>query len=222
MRKAHWEQVIESKYGLLLTCLVLLVATHPLFSENSLISFLVQSVLSMAIILAMMRILGAGRALFLTCVALAVFAVFCQYQTIEGGESRPAGVMTALSYMLCLGIAVLFMVRKIFSEKSVTGDTVKGGISLYILIGVWWELLYSLIWALDQGSFVQTAPRHGGPDFFYFSFTTITTLGYGDIVPHSQGAKVAAMLEAMVGQVYLAVFVARLVGLHIAGAHRDR
>jgi hypothetical protein len=49
----------------------------------------------------------------------------------------------------------------------------------------------------------------------YFSFTTLTTLGYGDIVPHSAGARTLAVLEAVTGQIYLTVLVARLVGLYI-------
>jgi hypothetical protein len=113
------------------------------------------------------------------------------------------------------------MLKRVFSEKSVTADTVKGGISIYILVGIWWETLYSTLWAFDRASFIQDVPKAGNPDFYYFSLTTLTALGYGDIVPASQCAKIASTLEAMVGQVYLAVFIARLVGLHVVGANRN-
>jgi hypothetical protein len=55
-----------------------------------------------------------------------------------------------------------------------------------------------------------------GASLFYFSFTTLTTLGYGDITPAGKFAQVLANMEAIAGQVYLAIFIARLVGLHIA------
>jgi voltage-gated potassium channel Kch len=55
----------------------------------------------------------------------------------------------------------------------------------------------------------------------YFSFTTLTTVGYGDIIPHSAAARTLASLEAVTGQIYLTVLVARLVGLHIVHARRS-
>jgi hypothetical protein len=56
----------------------------------------------------------------------------------------------------------------------------------------------------------------------YFSFITLTTVGYGDIVPHSPAARTLAALEAITGQIYLTVLVARLVGLHIVHAHTSK
>jgi len=67
----------------------------------------------------------------------------------------------------------------------------------------------------DPSSFVLQVSKISSPDFFYFSFTTITTLGYGDIIAKSHTAKTAAMLEAITGQMYIAILVARLVSLHI-------
>ncbi len=221
MKKAHWQKVIENKYSILLTALVAMIVISPTVTHSDILSFIGQSLLFVIIILAMLRILGAGRVLFVACCLVAGLAIILDYLYISMPDRSIVLVLSSLAYLVCMGLTIVFMLKVVFGERSVTADTVKGSISLYILIGIWWESLYSLMWALDRASFIYGAAVGGLPDFFYFSFTTMTTLGYGDILPTSQGAKVASILEAMTGQVYLAVFVARLVGLHIAGPGRD-
>ena len=80
-----------------------------------------------------------------------------------------------------------------------------------------WALTYIVIDILDPTAFEQLAVSAwaGGTDYVYFSFVTLTTLGYGDITPLTPVAQTLAWLEAVVGQLYLAILVARLVGLHI-------
>jgi hypothetical protein len=170
----------------------------------------------------MLAILNVGRAVFCISGVLAFVAIFFDFVEVFGGKGKWVALSALSAYSLYVGLAVILMLRQIFTEKSVTGDTIKGGISIYILIGILWQFVYHLIWALNPSSFSMNVSGAVFPNFFYFSFTTITTLGYGDIVPLSYAAKTAAMLEAVVGQVYLGVFVARLVGLHIAKASTNR
>lgn len=221
MKKPLWERAIESKYSILLSSLVALIAASPIMTFSALADFYIQSVLFVMIIVGILRVLKAGRALFLVCGLLAFCAILFHYRTLSPSSTRMESVLANLGYLFAVGIALLLMIKRVFAERSVTEDTVKGGLSIYILFGIWWEILYSTIWAFDNGSFSLTAAKHGNPDFFYFSFITLTTLGYGDIVPIGGYARIAATLEAMVGQVYLAVFIARLVGLHIARAGKD-
>jgi len=104
-------------------------------------------------------------------------------------------------------------------------DTIFGGISVYLLIAITFALVYGLIDFLDPAAFsfgvVQEANaarfpgRDGFAELIYFSFVTLTTLGYRDFVPVASVARSASALEAVIGQIYLAVFVARLVGLHM-------
>lgn len=219
--KTLLEKVIESKFALLLGSIVTLIAVSPLLNPHKLHGFLFQSFFFVMVILGMLRILGAGKILFTVSGILAALAILFHYLSLRSPASMGLGAATSLSYVFCVGISLLFMLKKVFSEREVTADTIKGGISLYVLIGLWWETVYGAMWAFDRMAFSQPMGRRGAPDFFYFSFTTLTTLGYGDIIPVSDAAKMASMLEAMVGQIYLAVFVARLVGLHVAGSDRD-
>ncbi len=115
---------------------------------------------------------------------------------------------------------VIFCLFKfIFKKKIVSANKLLASICIYFLLAAFWATLYGLIYILVPESF----DFHGSgqlegtkDDFMYFSIVTITTLGYGDITPLSAQARSAASMEALTGQIYLTVLVARLVALHIA------
>lgn len=126
-----------------------------------------------------------------------------------------------------LGYAIAVMLRFILTTSRVTTNTVFASLCIYLLFGVLWALGYSTIEQLDPGAFYSSMATEASSPLMrigkgestavlYFSFATLTTLGYGDIVPVSPVARTLASLEAITGQLYLAVLVARLVGLHIA------
>ena len=108
----------------------------------------------------------------------------------------------------------------------VTMDKIFAAICVYLLMGYAWAFIYALLEELQPGSFVALstiAPNDYVARYMemrYLSFMTLTTVGYGDIVPHSPATRTLAALEAVAGQIYLTVLVARLVGLHIV--HADK
>ena len=129
--------------------------------------------------------------------------------------------------------AILFMLvaavqlYAILGQRRVSADTVVGGINAYLLIAISFMLIHALLEVVEPGAYrvgdatlaeyVFGAGRSEGfATMLYFSFVTITTLGYGDIVPVSGAAKMVASGQALFGQIYLAVFIARLVALHVA------
>ena len=114
----------------------------------------------------------------------------------------------------------------------VTGDIVNGAVCVYMLIGLAWAFLFSLLEVLQPGSFDLPELSADPIDlaameirrlsvFMYYSLVTLTTLGYGDITPVTPLARNLAAFEAVMGQLYIAILVARLVGLHIVHARRD-
>jgi hypothetical protein len=125
------------------------------------------------------------------------------------------------------GLAVLFyfwaaalIVVTLFRRRALTLDSVFGAICGYLLLGMAWGVLYSMLDTARPGSFqvgsglaeeVQAEDSHV-PLFTYYSFITLTTVGYGDVTPVSAPARTCAWLEALMGQFYLAVLVAGLVG----------
>jgi hypothetical protein len=126
-----------------------------------------------------------------------------------------------------LGYVIAMMLLFVFASRRVTFNTVCASLCVYLLMGILWSLVYSFIDRLDPAAFYCSLPggqrstvlqigKAGSSGVLYFSFTTLTTLGYGDIVPASPIARMLASTEAITGQLYLAVLVARLVGLYIA------
>src|SRR6202011_2827533 len=110
----------------------------------------------------------------------------------------------------------------------VTSDKIFAPICVYLLLGFVWSYAYALLDDMQPGS-IADSPETGRTDdvgrimqLRYFSFAPLTTLGYGDILPRSSTARTMATLEAVMGQIYLAVLVARLVGLHIVHANRSQ
>jgi len=132
-----------------------------------------------------------------------------------------------------LGFAVALIVRHLFVVDRVDADLICASLCGYLLLGFLWANVYSLVEVADRDSFALAHVEAGGDGSLrfrgaqtayavYYSFVTLTTLGYGDVTPLSTPARIFAVLEAVLGQIYLAVLVARLVGLHIAQAANGR
>ncbi len=105
---------------------------------------------------------------------------------------------------------------RIYRHESVTAATISGAISVYLFLGIGWALAFETVLLLDPDAFRGLDLVSAGElstELFYFSFTTITTIGYGDLVPLSEAARSLAVTEGIVGQLYLVVLVARFVGL---------
>ena len=124
---------------------------------------------------------------------------------------HPIGLM--LFMMMLSGV----LATSLFRSERIKLDQVLGGVVLYLNIGLTFAITYSVLEQLTQRTFLLPQPlpeRPLHPTFFvYFSFVTLTTVGYGDITPITTGARQLAMLEALVGQLYPAVIIARLVSL---------
>ena len=131
-----------------------------------------------------------------------------------------AGIQIAadLVFILLSFIALSVAFQRVFSGEVEEVDTnlICGGIAVYLLLGITWALSYRVIEQLNPGSFSLAAPN-GDPawsEILYFSYTTLTTLGYGDIVPLKPFARIWAMMETVTGTLYIAILVARLVSLY--------
>ena len=113
---------------------------------------------------------------------------------------------------------VILFLGHIFRQDEITREVISGALAIYLLWGLMWTHGYSILGHLQPGSFSypDILAKLDFASFNYFSFVTMTTLGYGDISPVSPPARAMAITQAITGQVYLAVLVARLVGINIA------
>lgn len=124
----------------------------------------------------------------------------------------------ALFYLLLLTFLIL---GQAFREGDTTPHRIMGAVAAYLLIGLIWSLIYYAIALWIPGAFNGLEAAVEGDrealrmHFQYFSFTVLTTLGFGDIVPVNPMARMAAVLEGVVGQLFPAILIARLVSLHV-------
>ena len=119
-----------------------------------------------------------------------------------------------------IGFTIFHILSHIFKQQEVTKDTIAGATATYLLLALLWAFVYAVLDRLQPDSFAISAagsPLGEGRDIFiYYSFVTITTLGYGDITPVSYLASSMAALEAVVGQLYLVILVSWLVGMYVS------
>ena len=117
--------------------------------------------------------------------------------------------------ILIVSITIAELFREIFKTKIIDSHIISSAISIYVLVGIFWYLLFMFLLMIDPDSFYirNFNPEMVSIDMIYFSFTTLTTLGYGDITPVSYTAKMWSITEAMMGVMFLAVMISRVVSL---------
>jgi hypothetical protein len=129
-----------------------------------------------------------------------------------------AKVLSVVALMLVVGL----LLAHVLKSERVNKEKIFAALSAYLLIGFIWALLFGIVEFLLPGSFRLTGDQVADQGVrVYYSFVTLTTLGYGDIVPITGVARSLAVLEALIGQLYLTVLVARLVGLYIAYSSKN-
>jgi hypothetical protein len=217
---SDFKKFIFGSYGSLLVALLLVIILQP--AVDTLVGKYLLEAIFIFILLAGLRAITVNRVLLrfeltLFVVSLALYA---------------AGTLFASVRLVYLGIAgrILFMslvaltiLIQLFRARKVSEDTLAGAVCVYLLIALVWGHCFLLIEFMVPGSFSFTigearlqlwVSRDFYP-FYYFSLVTMTTIGYGDMVPISTAARTFATVEGVLGQIYLTILVARLVGMHL-------
>lgn len=218
------------KHLALLAALVGMMVAQPLVGHRSVAGGAVSdAVLSVICLYVLFIVFGEWR---LRRAALAlvlpVFASNFGVYVLPRGAHTASEVLYHCFMVAFLGFAVAVILRDIFAKSVIRGDDVIGAFCGYMLVALVWANLYTLTYLLVPGTFAVSpdiAWRLGEWHqrralFEYMSFTTLTSLGYSDITPVGPPAYTLTWLEVMVGQFYMAVVVAQLVGLKLAQALR--
>jgi voltage-gated potassium channel len=124
-------------------------------------------------------------------------------------------LMSTVTFLIFFGLALVIAAKEVFSRASISANTFAGAFSLYLLLGMIWTLLYILAYQLEPGAFKGVDPYVASGELIYFSYITLTSLGYGDIVALTPVTRTLAFIEVIVGQFYMAVLVGALVGKYI-------
>ncbi|HXX89740.1 MAG TPA: ion channel [Acidimicrobiales bacterium] len=130
---------------------------------------------------------------------------------LAGDKSTGTVFLICALLILATPFAVL---SRILRHREVTVETLLGAVSVYVLLGLVFGYADSAVQLIGGNSFFAQSGKHGTPDFVYFSFITMTTVGYGDLTPANGFPRTMAVTEALVGQVFLVILVARLVAMY--------
>lgn len=205
-----------ARFSFLLASLLMLLIVAPFFGEHRLSAVALDGFLTLVLLLAMAAVshsrltLLAGLVLAIPALGARWLSYLTSHPVVEWG-----GMLCWMGFLAYTGIIILGHVLR---QREVTRDLVAGSLCVYILLGLSWAFAYALLEFLHPGSFHMPAQDQGYSlfDMLYYSLVTLTTVGYGDISPVTHPARGLSTAEAVVGQFYLTVLVARLVGLHIS------
>jgi uncharacterized membrane protein (DUF373 family) len=209
------------RHAYLLVALLLMVFARPFFAaQNADIGLL--DVLLMLTLLSAVFVSAQSRTSWFTIVTLAIVVVTSR--VLEAGDAPPAwcAALFLMSMVLFnLGVALLLLQHIFQRQDRITTDAILGAISAYLLLGVAWACAFCLLDYYEPGSFdfgsrLAEEPRHQFWTFLGFSYTTLTTLGYGNISPTTPRADALANSQAIVGQFYVAVLIGRLVSMQLS------
>jgi len=173
--------------------------------------------LSVFFLSAVLAVGGRPRVLLLTSV-LAVPAVLGKWLNHLQPQAYPPWIFLGGAVVFLIFV-IVHILRFVLQARRVTGEVLCASISTYLSFGLVWALAYRLVAFVNPAAFAISSPQIASSSMnhfaaFYFSFTTLTTLGYGDITPVSNVARMLAVMESMSGTLYVAVLIARLVALY--------
>ena len=198
----------------LLVALVALYLVSPLVAETGASRLTIGFLFTLVMVAAAISS-GESRWRRLVAIWLAVPAIVIGWGAVYA-DSAGFRLTSDLAYVALLGFTLFNLLDRIVRVEISDFDTICGGIACYLLIGAAWALTYRVLEFVGPGSF-SIGAEDGQPlwaDYLYFSLTTMTTLGYGDIAPLKPFARIWSTLEAVTGTLYIALLVARLVGIY--------
>jgi hypothetical protein len=147
---------------------------------------------------------------------IAIVAVIGRFVEVVMSGQIPAATEIVLS-VVTLAIFAVLIIRQFLAKGRAIKHRIAGAIAVYLLLGLLWARLYELVKLVDPAAF-QIAHDEGIATLFYFSFVTLMTIGYGDVVPVSLVARNLAILEGLTGQLYLVILISSLVAERSAKA----
>lgn len=158
---------------------------------------------------------------------LVALAAFERCFAAMGEPRHHFGALGMTTWLVFFAFVAITEMRNVLRHREVSGETIAMSVSIYLLLAVSWALAYALILVGHPGAFKFAEadvvdPAAALPVLLYFSLTTLSTTGFGDITPVSLQARYAAVAEGVAGQFYLAILVARLVSLQMSRVDRPR
>ncbi len=214
--KLHHKDAIQRRAKYVLIIIVLLNVLYPITSNGSVISLIFFEVLYAGLFAVAIFITSDNRRQVTWFISIAVIwlvmAVIFAIDPTNYWNNQISSVILIVFHLTILGV----MLRYIFTSPSVTADVLYAAAAVYFLLSYLFVPMYAMLENAHPGSFVDTTlgARMHWQQFAYFSLITLSTAGYGDVLPVTPWARMLASIEAAIGVLYVAILVARLVSLY--------
>lgn len=213
--------IVRGRYTLLLVTLLAVTALYPFAGDHGVVTVLLYFA-TLGVIVAALVECSNRRHAFTIAILFGVGTLVSRALSELGVPS--AGLFDSGLRFVFLALVTGMIFADVLRSRRVTMNTVFGACAVYILMAFTWASVFGLVEGLQPGSFDLTSVTANGPprllrieaELNYFSMITLTTVGYGDVSPVSSQARSLAALEGILGQLYLAIIIARLVGLELA------
>lgn len=210
----------SGRYAILSFWIILIIVVFPYFVESNIGLFIFSLLVSFIIISAVFSITGRSKFAILALILIIPTLILAWTQLFyNSNELLIASKFLSLIVLALVTFSIFFEVVR--SKSPIPRYVIWGAIAVYLLIGLSFAILFQLTNLITPGSFyygINPDAVLSFSDFVYFSYVTLATLGYGDIVPMTSQARSFAILEAITGSLYLAVLIAKIVSLSIAAS----
>ena len=205
----HWLQRGQNEYGIVLMGAfgILVVAPFERHGVRPLIVILLGLLLAFA-----MWTSGVSKFLMGITLVLAVAALATVIINEIRGTSRPSEIVFSAISAGLAAASIAVIVRRLSGHLVVSMRTITGALAVYLLLGLFYTYMYVLVGDIQNNGFFAQSGPHTPVTFLYFSFVTLTTVGYGDYSAGTDVGRMMAVIEALVGQLYLVTVVAIVIG----------
>ena len=201
----------------LLLALLALIVVYPYCKDAGMVGRVMLGLLYSCVLIGGTYATARSREALIIGGALAVLGIGLQWTALLTGHIVFFR-LTALVFLVSMSLAIFLVLRYLLMKGPITADKLHGALATYIMIAMFWAFIYTILESFNSGSFSLGPDNPTGTNIFYhllyFSFTTLTTVGYGDITPLTDQARSLVMLEQLMGVFFVAVLIARLAGLY--------
>ena len=225
MSNRVWESLRRfwiADHGLSIFVVILVVVTFvlPTFGRLRLLTALASDVGFSALLVAGALTLRERRWVRLLIPPMAALALIMRWASVAGVPGDHTA-WRELSGLMTFALFAAVVVAQVYRAGPVTFHRIQGAVAVYLLLGLTWASAYALLQDLSPGAFTGNFDSTLPQTWIYYSFITLTTTGYGDISPVHPVARSLAIAEAVAGQLYIAITLARLVSLYVSMRGKD-
>lgn len=206
----------EPKYSYqgLFFLMILSLLTNAFFHGLVFFHYLANVIFTL-VLLAMVYAFSKNKKHFIIISGLALLTIATTWHHINARNTLSQLMDQGLN-IIFFGYLIILIGRTLFKTEKVTGDIIFGTLCLYLMLAFFWGFSFIVLDILNPNSFDLGGHPHNPTTYLYYSFITLSTLGYGDIVPLTPQAQTLAAFETVMGQFFIAVVVARYVGILVA------